>query len=66
MNSRIQELAEQAEEYADAGFKGEINWAEAYESKFAELIVKECLNTLYLNGYDDAMMQLKEHFGVTQ
>jgi hypothetical protein len=32
--------------------------------KFAELIVKECMSNLYLNGYDDAMMQIKQHFGV--
>jgi len=33
-------------------------------AKFAELIVKECMSNLYLNGYDDAMMQIKQHFGV--
>ena len=32
--------------------------------KFAELIVRECMSNLYLNGYDDAMMQIKKHFGV--
>ena len=34
--------------------------------KFAELIVQECMSNLYLNGYDDAMMQLKEHFGIKE
>ena len=33
-------------------------------ARFAELIVKECMSNLYLNGYDDAMMQIKQHFGV--
>jgi hypothetical protein len=42
MNKRIQELAEQAEKYADDNFKGENFWTQAYESKFAELIVREC------------------------
>jgi len=42
MNERIRQLAEQAEKYADDNFKGEIFWTEAYESKFAELIVREC------------------------
>ncbi len=42
MNERIQELADQAEKYADTNFKGEPFWSEAYESKFAELIVREC------------------------
>ena len=32
--------------------------------KFAELVVRECMSNLYLNGYDDAMMQIKKHFGV--
>jgi hypothetical protein len=34
--------------------------------KFAELLVQDCIDNLYLNGYDDAMMQIKQHFGVTQ
>ena len=34
--------------------------------KFAELIVKECMSNLYLNGYDDAMIQIKQHFGVEE
>ena len=34
--------------------------------KFAELIVRECMSNLYLNGYDDAMMQIKQHFGVEE
>jgi hypothetical protein len=32
----------------------------------AESIVKECLANLHLNGYDDAMMQIKQHFGVEE
>jgi hypothetical protein len=34
--------------------------------KFAELLVQDCIDNLYLNGYDDAMMQIKQHFGVEQ
>jgi hypothetical protein len=34
--------------------------------KFAELIVKECMSNLYLNGYDDAMIQIQRHFGVEE
>ena len=43
MNERIRELSEQAEKYADDNFRGEPTWSEAFESKFAELIVQECL-----------------------
>jgi hypothetical protein len=32
--------------------------------QLADLIVKECMYNLYLNGYDDAMNQIKEHFGI--
>lgn len=42
MNERIQELSEQAEKYADDNFRGEPTWSEAFESKFAELIIREC------------------------
>lgn len=32
--------------------------------KFTQAIAQDCMSNLYLNGYDDAMMQIKEHFGV--
>ena len=35
-----------------------------FSQKFAKLIVRECMSNLYLNGYDDAMMQIKQHFGI--
>jgi hypothetical protein len=41
-----------------------VKWEAALE-KFAELIVQECMSNLDLNGYDDAMMQIKEHFSLT-
>jgi len=50
MNERIKELAEQAEKYADDNFKGENFWTQAYESKFAELIVRECINEIAYIG----------------
>jgi len=65
MNERIRELSEQAEKYADDNFRGEPTWSEAFESKFAELIVKECAGFLR-DDLDDhfAAEQLEEHFGV--
>jgi hypothetical protein len=47
MNERIRELSEQAEKYADDNFRGEPTWSEAFESKFAELIVRECAAYMY-------------------
>ena len=32
--------------------------------QLTDLIVRECMYNLYLNGYDDAMNQIKEHFGI--
>lgn len=32
--------------------------------QLANLIVQECMYNLYLNGYDDAMNQIKDHFGI--
>ena len=58
MNERIRELHSQCK-VCD---KGTVLYFD-YE-QFAELIVRECMSNLYLNGYDDAMMQIKEHFGV--
>ena len=67
MNKRIRELAEQAEKYADDNFKGEHFWTEAYESKFAELIINECADIATLNQfqYDTVGRIVREHFGVT-
>jgi hypothetical protein len=43
--------------YTDEGFDPE---------KFAELIVRQCMDTLYSHGYDDALEHLGKHFGVQQ
>ena len=76
MNQRIKELAEQAERYADDNFKGEHFWTEAYESKFAELIVAECAEqSMVIGKYNTSngvtpdlaiaiAVGLKKHFGV--
>lgn len=80
MNDRIKELSEQAEKYADYNFKGEIFWSEAYESKFAELIVQKCIEKIESNyvamvgTYPGAcnstvrkcVVTVKEHFGVKE
>ena len=42
-----------------------IPWEHAME-RFSELIVRECMSNLHLHGYDDAMNQIKEHFGIEQ
>ena len=60
MNERIKELAEQA------GWDNQHSKFDTRIEKFAELIVKECITNLYLNGYDNAMIQIQKHFGVKE
>jgi hypothetical protein len=65
MNERIRELAEQARK-KPLGNSWTYQLSGEFEQKFAELIVQECMSTLYLNGYDDAVVQIQKHFGVEQ
>jgi hypothetical protein len=77
MNERIKELADQARQYArdhvadckHYGYYMEHNELEVkFEEKFAELIVRECLEvvkwtpSLYSN--DEYVKNIKTHFGV--
>ena len=73
MNERIRQLAEQADAYARSeyekwtptpDFSGIPHIRKIFNEKFAELIVRECMSKLYLNGYDDAMIQLQKDFGL--
>ena len=69
MNDRIKELSEQAEKYADINFRGEPTWSEAFESKFAELIIQECANLFPLTFTDEQYQRridktIRKHFGV--
>jgi hypothetical protein len=75
MNERIKELAYQAEQYAytdNVGMQCQL-WRDKFQTKFAELIVRECIKIVQPEPYDgDAMTaslnakvkQLKQHFGV--
>ena len=73
MNNRIKELGLQAADWLDD--QEPVNTAHAmqlYQEKFAELIVKECIeicnntnNAGYLNGVV-AGEKIKKHFGVEE
>ena len=67
MNERMRELAIDA---GGHGLKmstiGLSLLGEQQIEKFAELIVGECMSNLYLNGYDDAMIQIKQHFEIKE
>ena len=72
MNERIKELAEQAEklslQYAN---KNNINFVDAFNIVFAELLIKECTNMLPDDSVRDAngvhmFYVIRKHFGVSE
>ena len=72
MNELVQKLSEQAEKYADEWFRGEPTWSEAFESKFAELIILECVGVTldyksddYYAGWCDHSAEILNRFGIT-
>ena len=68
MNERIQELIEQStERYLDWG--GENERTELNAEKLAELIVRECADTVlgFHNQFgDSAHNEIRQHFGVEE
>jgi hypothetical protein len=67
MNEKIKQLWDNSiEEFSKQHQYATIMLPEPLREKFAELIVKECMSNLYLNGYDDAMIQVQRHFGVEE
>ena len=79
MNEQIQKLVTQAKQSVPAGLAPE-QWLEAYHTKFAELIVKECAKVINadieyqikdgiisnVHGLNQARNLIKEHFGVEE
>ena len=69
MNERIKELAEKAgaETWSRAPMRAVTGLAFTDENlkKFAELIVKECIDTAFHRGHPDLEFLLK-HFGVEE
>ena len=80
MNERIQELAEQAEQYAldraNEGSDEDYDYAfdDDFREKFAELIVRECIAQCEKNkdhewlgsGSKLSAFNIREHFGVQE
>ena len=76
MNERIRELVAQAEDYAsehEEHWHDGPDWQELFSTKFAELIVRECMNIAY--EYDAPKMsgpgmiianRIEQHFGVEE
>ena len=66
MNTRIQELAEQAESYAYSAVVGGSECQEAFIKKFAELIVGECVAIVEEDGSAVLPLIILKHFGVEE
>ena len=70
MNERIQELAYQAEEYADTMVDGGSEFHPVFVKKLAELIVEECIDVVDVGGEfvsrPKMVERLKQHFGVEE
>ena len=79
MNERIQELAAEAEDYADSIVDQGGEFHPVYTQKFAELIVRECEKVAkdgswyydapscgWRNPINHVCNVMKEHFGVGQ
>ena len=63
MNEQLRKFARDSHIDVYGLGKDRANWETALE-KYADLIIRECMSNLYLNGYDDAMIQIQRHFGV--
>ena len=80
MNEKIKQLVKQAEQYAldraNEGSDEDYDYAfdDDFRQKFAELIVKECLDQLHVSDWDEdydkgiywSREQIKNHFGVEE
>lgn len=76
MNERIRELAEQASHQSPDGYPVTIPYSKDFVKKFAELIVKECMQVcadrgahhdgLYSAWADDCSKRIGKHFGVEE
>jgi len=80
MNILIKELADQAKLSIPNSTLSVPEWIEAYNQKFAELIVRECIGCCeqvisdpvpksvdtWLNGGSQCIDQIKKHFGVEE
>jgi hypothetical protein len=54
MNERIEKFSEQARQYADSMYPSGLDiakWGPAYQEKFAELIVEECVELCETAAY---------------
>jgi hypothetical protein len=74
MNDRIRKIAIEADAWCDKYYFGDKFYDIEWETKFAELIVRECLGIVNRHEYSyheadplwETAQLIKEHFGVTE
>ena len=74
MNERILKIAQETDAWCDQRYLGEDSYDIEWETKFAELIVKECLGIVNRHEYSyheadplwETAQLIKEHFGVEE
>jgi len=72
MNEKIKELAKQAQQYAEYVTPQGCEWFDTFKEKFAELIVRECMELTKRcstgKGIHDLFADeiIKQHFGVEE
>jgi len=74
MNERICKIAQETDAWCDQRYLGEDSYNIEWETKFAELIVQECLGIVNRHEYSyheadplwETAQLIKEHFGVTE
>lgn len=63
MNERIKELARQARKHFPKTESSGEFWV-FDEQKFADLLLEEVMQTLFITGHESAFDELNKHFGV--
>ena len=76
MNDKIRQLAEQASHQSPDGYPVTIPYSKDFAEKFAELIIRECVQVcadrgahhdgLYSAWADDCSKRIGKHFGVEE
>ena len=74
MNPRICKIAQDTDAWCDKYYFGDDLYKLEWEKKFAELIVRECLDQCYNRGMNDELYEgqlkaawyIEQHFGVKE
>ena len=57
-----EEMSVRYDERMKTEYPGDVIFYDMFNKRFSELMLQECVDNLFLNGYDDAANQLLKHF----